>query len=252
MDLSPSLFWALPVFFFAASFIYSSVGHGGASAYLAILVLVGFPHPQIAPVVLILNLIVSSGGFFYFYRAGYFSWKLLFPFVLTSIPASFIGGTLDVSSQVLSWVLFLALLLAGTRFLFLKAVVKPVVALSTMSMYLIGLPFGIILGLVAGMIGVGGGIFLSPLILLLGWGDAKQTAAVSAAFILLNSASGLFARFLGGIPDLTLMLPLGLAVFVGGQMGSFLGATRFSKRVIQQLLGVVLCWASLKLLPDLF
>jgi len=252
VNSSPYLYWILPLLFFAAAFLYSSVGHGGASAYLAILVLSGFPYAKIAPVVLMLNLIVSSGGFYHFWRAGHFSWRLLLPFVLTSIPAAFWGGSLFVSSQILSWVLFLTMLLAGLRFLLLRKTIQPAAALKSRTIYLLGLPMGFILGWVAGMVGVGGGIFLSPLILFLGWADAKQTAAVSAGFILLNSTSGLMARLFGGVPDFALFIPLGIAVFIGGQIGSILGATRFPVKVIQQLLGIVLFLASLKVLPDLF
>jgi len=245
------LFWILPFLFFGAAFLYSSVGHGGASAYLAILVLAGFPYSEIAPLVLMFNLIVSSGGFYHFWRGGHFSGKLLFPFVLTSIPAAFWGGSLEVSSQLLSWVLFLTLFLAGLRFLLLRKTIQPVAHLNSTTLYLLGLPMGFVLGGVAGMVGVGGGIFLSPLILFLGWADAKKTAAVSAGFILLNSTSGLVARLLGGIPDFALLIPLGAAVFIGGQIGSNLGATRFPAKMIQQLLGIVLFLASLKVLPDL-
>jgi uncharacterized membrane protein YfcA len=251
MVMIPHLPWYLPLAFFIVALLYSSVGHGGASAYLAILVLMGFPRDQIAPTVLLLNLIVTSGGWFHFWKAGHFSWRLLLPFILTSVPAAFLGGSIHLSSQLFAWVLFAVLFSAGLRFLFLTRTIQPAVSLSQKQVYSIGLPAGLILGFVAGLVGIGGGIFLSPLILLLGWADAKQTAAISSAFIVLNSISGLAARFFGGTPDWELLIPLGLAVFLGGQVGSRLGARHFHPRLIQQILGLVLLIASLKLLPDL-
>lgn len=249
MTEAPSLALLVPLFL-AAALLYSSVGHGGASAYLAILVLAGFNRPDIAPMVLVLNILVTAAGFANYYRAGHFELRLLRPFALTSIPAAFLGGMAALPPAIFSRILGLTLLAAGLRFLLLTRPIRARPSLAPGISYAIGLPAGFILGLLAGLVGVGGGIFLSPLLLLIGWADAKKTAAVSAAFIILNSASGLIAHLLRTTPDLHLLLPLAAAVLIGGTAGSWWGAFRIPPVPLQRLLGGVLLLASLKLIRD--
>jgi uncharacterized membrane protein YfcA len=233
--------------------LYSSVGHGGASGYLALLVLAGFARPEITPVVLVLNILVASIGFFSYHRAGHFSPALLVPFVVTSIPAAFVGGMLAVDDRAYRLILGYALVASAIRFLLVPSVAAPSRPIPTGRLWGIGLPVGAVLGLLAGMVGIGGGIFLSPLLLFMGWADAKRTAAVSAAFIVLNSLTGLAAQLLrGGSLDWGLALPLLAVVAVGGAIGSFLGATRFSLLALQRLLGLVLVVAGLKLIAELW
>ncbi|MBI3608714.1 MAG: sulfite exporter TauE/SafE family protein [Nitrospirae bacterium] len=233
--------------------LYSSVGHGGASGYLALLVLAGFARPEITPVVLVLNILVASIGFVAYRRAGHFSSALLVPFVVASIPAAFVGGMLAVDDRAYRFILGCALAAAAIRFLLVPSIASPSRPIPTRRTWEIGLPVGAVLGLLAGMVGIGGGIFLSPLLLFMGWADAKQTAAVSAAFIVLNSLTGLSAQFLRGASlDWSLTLPLLAAVAVGGAIGSFLGATRFSLLALQRLLGIVLALAGLKLIAELW
>ena len=235
-------------FFLVVSALYSSVGHGGASAYLAILVLAGFPREAIAPTVLALNILVTLLGTINYYRAGHFNVRLLLPFILTSIPAAYLGGSLHVSEQALSMILGLTLLVAGLRFVIFT---KPVLAkrvLSRKLLFGVGLPVGFALGFLSGLIGIGGGIFLSPLLLVMGWADAKKTAALSAAFILLNSFSGLTAHVIKGAADWTLLGVLAITVLIGGGIGSYIGAFRLLPVTLQRLLGLVLLVASVKLL----
>jgi len=245
------LLWLLPLFLLAAM-LYSSVGHGGASAYLAILVLAGYARPDIAPTVLILNILVTVTGFVNYFRAGHFTPRLLWPFILASIPAAYLGGMISLSQQTFSGILGGALFLAGLRFILFTKPILPRPSLKPAWVYGIGLPVGLALGFLAGLIGIGGGIFLSPLLLLMGWADAKQTAAVSAAFIILNSLSGLAAHALNGTIHPGLAVPLGLTVLIGGQVGSWWGAWKVPPKVLQQVLGVVLLIASLKMIHDLF
>ena len=233
--------------------LYSSVGHGGASGYLALLVLAGFARPEITPVVLVLNILVASIGFVSYQRAGHFSSALLLPFAAGSVPAAFVGGMLAVDDHVYRLILGYALLVSAIRFLLVPSVAAPSRPIPTGRLWGIGLPVGGVLGLLAGMVGIGGGIFLSPLLLLMGWADVKRTAAVSAAFIVLNSSTGLAAQLLrGGSLDWELALPLLAVVAIGGAIGSFLGATRFSLLALQRLLGLVLASAGLKLITELW
>ena len=244
--MSSAAFILVPLFF-AAAFLYSSVGHGGASSYLAILVLAGYPREAIAPTVLALNILVTLLGAINYYRAGHFDARLLLPFILTSIPAAYVGGSMRVSEETFSLILGLTLLVAGVR---LVIFAKPIAAkqlLSRKLLFGVGLPVGFALGFLSGLIGIGGGIFLSPLLLFMGWADAKKTAAISAAFILLNSLSGLTAHIIKGAADWTLLGVLAITVLIGGGIGSYIGAFRLLPITLQRLLGAVLLLAALKL-----
>jgi len=200
-----------------------------------------------------LNILVASIGFVSYQRAGHFSPALLLPFAAGSVPAAFVGGMLAVDDHVYRLILGYALVALAIRFLLVPSVAAPSRPIPTGRLWGIGLPVGGVLGLLAGMVGIGGGIFLSPLLLFMGWADARQTAAVSAAFIVLNSSTGLAAQLLrSGSLDWGLAAPLLAAVAVGGAIGSFLGATRFSLLSLQRLLGVVLASAGFKLIVELW
>ena len=251
MDEAALSGWVILVFFVAA-ILYSSVGHGGASAYLGILALAGYSRPDIAPVVLVLNIIVTSTGVWNYYRAGHFSVRLLLPFVVASVPAAFLGGMMTLSPRVFSAILGLALLVAGLRFVIFARPVSVRSRLHGSLIYGVGLPAGFGLGFLAGVIGIGGGIFLSPLLLMIGWADVKKTAAVSAGFIILNSLSGLMAHSIRGPLNWELMFPLAGAVLLGGVVGSWWGAHRIPPVPLQRVLGVVLLAASFKLIMGLW
>jgi hypothetical protein len=199
------------------------------------------------PIALALNVLVTSLGLWHYARSRHFSPGLLLPFAVTSVPMAFLGGSLEIEPRLFALLLGLALLLAALRLLGLGRAIRPQMAQGRW-LWPVGLGLGALLGFLAGLIGVGGGIFLSPLLLFLGWADAKRTAATAAAFIWLNSLSGLMAHTLGGAPDWELLLPLLAVVAVGGGLGSRLGAFRFSHVGIQRLLGAVLLVASVKLL----
>jgi len=239
--------WILAPLYLIASFLYSTVGHGGASAYLALAALVGLSRETMVPIALSLNVLVTSFGLWHYSRAGHFSLRLLLPFVVTSIPMAFLGGSLEISPQAFAALLGVTLLVAALRLLGLGRAMTPH-EVHPRLLWPVGLALGALLGFLAGLIGVGGGIFLSPLLLFLGWADPKHIAAVSAAFIWLNSLSGLAAHALRGSPDWALLLPLLAVVAIGGGLGSRLGARRFSPVIVQKLLGAVLLVASAKLL----
>lgn len=233
------------VFFVALA--YASVGHGGASGYLAVLSFFGLAPAAMAPSALGLNLLVSATAFVSYRRAGHFTARLLWPFLLTSIPFAFLGGLVPVSTRVYLIILAAALVSAAYRLL---VVVPPPAEESFLRApsLAMALPVGAAIGFVSGVIGVGGGIFLSPLIILLKWADARRTAAVSAAFIWVNSAAGLYGHLLRKEVDWSGLLWLVGAAFAGGLLGSYLGAHRFRGLWLRRVLGVVLLVATAKLL----
>ncbi len=232
--------------FFVVAALYSSVGHGGASGYLAVLSLFAVAQKEMSTTALILNIVVASIAFVFYIRAGHFSWKLTSPFLFSSIPLAFIGGLLDVSTTSYTILLAAALLFASYRLIIhIEAKEK---AFQTSPSLMITLFAGGVIGLVSGIVGVGGGIFLSPLILLAGWATAKQTSATSAFFIVVNSIAGLLGRHLEGNFVIGNFLPFLLAAILGGVVGSQLGATKFSSLFLRRLLGVVLIIAAIKLI----
>jgi len=230
--------------------LYASVGHGGASAYLALLALGGFGRDMAAPTALALNIFVSGIGAASYARAGHFNGRLLLPFVLPSIPAAYIGASITISERAFSALLGGALLIAAARFL---ASATPQVRsklIETRRLWAIGLPTGFSIGFVSGLIGIGGGIFLSPLLLFLRWGDARTTAAVSAPFILLNSLAALAGHLQRGLPAdaVSLIGGMGIAVAMGGMAGAYAGSFRLTPVTLQRILGAILLMAGVKLI----
>ncbi len=238
--------------FFLVAFVYSSVGHGGASGYLALFALFGIVSPSVAPIALTLNIVVATISWWRYRKSGYFSWSLLLPFVIGSIPAAFVGGLIRLPQQTFSLLLGLCLFWAAFRLAFIAEIKVEVTAQreavdQRRKHWAWGVPLGGALGLLSGLVGIGGGIFLSPLLLLLRWADAKRTAAVSSAFIVLNSLSGLAAHFSRSNMKILDALPLALVVLVGGFVGSSTGALRLRPRTLQIVLAIVLVLAGVKL-----
>lgn len=208
--------------------------------------LAGLAPATIRPTALTLNILVAALGTFHFARAGWFSWRLFWPFAVTSIPFAAVGGALALDDPVYRVVVGVALLLAAWRLL-ASARGSPEPGVRS-PRALVALVAGAALGLLAGLTGVGGGIFLSPLILLAGWAGAKETAAVSAAFVLANSIAGLGAFLTSGGSMPTGTLPLLAAAGAGGWLGSRLGARRLRGPAIRRLLALVLAIAAAKFL----
>lgn len=229
------------------AFLYSSVGHGGASGYLAVLSLFSMATPEMGTGALLLNCLVAGLAFFAFLRAGYFSFRLTWPFLLASIPASFVGGGLSMSIPFYKILLAVTLTFAAFR-LSLQTPQNHHAVYRYSPPLGIALPAGGGIGLLSGMVGIGGGIFLSPLLLLKGWGDPKKVAATSSLFILVNSVAGLVGRWFSGTFAVKTSLPLVLAAFLGGLIGSHLGANHFSGLVLRRLLALVLVIAVFKLI----
>ena len=236
----------LAVLIFVIALLYSTVGHAGASGYLAAMALFGVAPAVMKPTALTLNILVALVAATKFSRAGFFSWRVFWPFAVASIPASFIGGSLTLPVHIYKLIVGIVLLYSALR-LFLIAK-RPDAEKPKHAPIWIALILGAGIGLLSGLTGVGGGIFLSPLILLLGWARTKETAAVSSAFILVNSISGLLGHVsaVASVPRaIFLWAPLAL---IGGWIGSELGTRTLPVPRIRQWLAVVLVLAGLKLI----
>jgi len=242
MEANLNLFFSL---LFMVALLYASVGHGGASGYLALMALFAFSPAVMKPTALLLNLFVSSVSFIQFYRGGFFKWKIFLPFALASIPLSFLGGIIAIDSDTYKKILGILLLIPIIRFLFFKNAAPKDIKPATIGLSLL---IGAVIGLLSGMIGIGGGIILSPVLLLLKWTDQKQTAAISALFIFVNSVAGLLGQLTKGIQFSTDMLWFVGVAFVGGLCGAYLGSFKFPQTAIKNLLACVLAVAAYKLL----
>jgi len=243
--VSVPLLLGLSLCILVVAVLYSSVGHGGASGYIAILALFSLAPAAFKPTALVLNILVSAIATFNFSRAGHFSWRLFWPFAATSIPFSFLGGYLRLPTHVYQPLVGIVLLASACRLFPWKDreatdVLRPSITAA--------LVVGAALGFLSGLTGVGGGIFLSPLLLLLGWARVKEVSAVAALFILVNSISGLLGH-LGSLQTVPRYVPvLAVAALAGGITGSFFGSSRIPASGIVRALSVVLIIAGIKLL----
>lgn len=233
--------------FVVGALLYTSVGHGGATFYLAVLTLAGFAIPELVTTVLVLNILAAGTAFLIFRQAGHLRLRLLFPFLVTSVPAAYLGGLYPFAGEAQRILLGIVLLMAAVRLL---ALPRPpqffTIPAAGWPLFLGGPLLGVLLGFVAGATGIGGGIFLSPILLVLGWADVRQAGSVASAFIVFNSAAGLAAKASTTPIQRDLVLLLGASVMLGAVAGSFLGARRLPMRALQILLGVVLLVAGAK------
>jgi len=226
------------------AFLYSSVGHAGASGYIAVLSIAGLSPSVIKPTALALNVLVAMIASWQFYRGGHFSWKLFWPFALLAVPMAFVGGYLNLPAAAFKFIVGLILLFSAMRFLVYPSEDTVTHGPSTK----VALPIGAGLGFLSGLTGTGGGIFLTPLLLGMRWAKTKSAAAVSAVFILLNSAAGLLGNISSTKEFPTFAIPFALVAGSAGFVGSYFGSTRFPQATIKRLLAVVLVIAGLKLL----
>jgi uncharacterized membrane protein YfcA len=238
---------ALAAGMLVAAFGYAAVGHGGASAYLAAMALAGVAPAEMRPVALVLNILVSSLATWKFHRAGHFRWQLFWPFAVAAIPLAYVGGAITLPGQAYKVLVGVVLVYAawqlwrsGRAGEEMREVREPPLAAA--------MAIGGAMGLLAGLTGVGGGIFLSPLLLMLGWAGTKQTSAVAAPFILVNSVAGLAAVFVStgfALPGYVAFLAP--AVLAGGWLGAGYGSRRFANPLVRRVLAVVLAAAGAKM-----
>lgn len=229
---------------FIVAGLYSSAGFGGASGYLIVMNLFGVPANVMASTALLLNIMVSSISFINYYKAGYFRSSLLIPFLITSIPAAFLGGRIELSSETYSILLYAVLTYLAARMVFFPTITEAPDWIARPIPIWAALASGAGIGLLSGILGIGGGIFLSPLIILMGWGNSKQAAASAGGFIAINSLSGLISRATNGtfvIGDFG--LPMLIVGLLGALIGSLLGAVRFSSSGVRRTLGIILAIA---------
>lgn len=234
---------------FIVAILYSSVGHGGASGYLAVMAFLAVAPEVTKPTALILNLFVASIAFIQFYRAGHFDWKIFMPFAAASVPFAFIGGMIHLPTTIYKIVLGAVLILAAIR---LAINLKPKSEPRAPQIWM-ALIIGAALGFVSGLVGVGGGIFLTPILLLMNWTETKKAAGISALFIFVNSASGLLGNWLLGKDTQVSNLPSGVwfwigAAILGGIIGSTVGSYRFNSLTLRRVLAVGLLIAGAKLI----
>ena len=244
MPVSETLIIA--ILFFAGAALYASVGHAGASAYLAVMGLYSFAPSVMKPTALALNILVAAVATLKFYRAGLFSWRLFWPFAIASIPAAFIGGATSLPGH---WykILVGAVLLYAAAWMF-RSSLKPLTTEIHPPPLWPTIVVGAAIGFLSGLTGVGGGIFLSPLLLYMGWAGTRATSGVAAPFILVNSIAGLLGH-LSSVAQLPPNIPIwGAAAVIGGWIGASYGSRKAPAPVLRQLLSLVLIVAGAKLI----
>ncbi|TVP50111.1 MAG: sulfite exporter TauE/SafE family protein [Mongoliibacter sp.] len=240
-----SFWWLLYILMPVAAFLYAAVGHGGASSYLMFLAIFNFAPEEIRPTALILNIIVSFMAFMAYRGTVKFPIKLFLSIIIFSVPAAFLGGKILVDTAVYKQILGILLFFPILRFLNVFPTASTQKASQNL---LLTAVIGLSIGFVSGLIGIGGGIILSPILLLLGWANMKETAAVSALFIFFNSISGLIGASTFTVdldPQLWILMPLTIA---GGALGAYMGAKKFNYQGVKYTLTVVLLIAAVKLI----
>jgi len=236
----------IAVLFFVGAALYASVGHGGASSYLAVMGLFSFAPEVMKPTALALNILVSAVAALKYYRAGLFKWNLFWPFAIASIPAAYIGGATTLPARLYKVLVGIVLIYAAVWMF--RSSLRPIDKEPHTPPLWAAIVSGLAIGFLSGLTGVGGGIFLSPLLLYMGWSETRATSAVAAPFILVNSISGLLGH-LSSVAQLPANIPLwGATAVLGGWIGATYGSRRAPAPVLRQLLSLVLIVAGSKLI----
>ena len=244
----------LPIFFFITAILYSSVGFGGGSTYLALLLIWDTPYYIFPVIALFCNIIVVTGNSVNYIRAGNHNLKLLLPFLIGSIPFAYIGGTLIINKEIFEILLFLVLSVAGSLLLMNnKAYENKDVTFKKLNIF-ISVIIGSLLGLISGIVGIGGGIFLSPILFLLKADKPKNIITTASLFILVNSISGIFGQFTKDniINEFVIYWPLFLSVFIGGLIGNYLNLKIFSNRVLALITSFLVIFVAARMALKIF
>ena len=239
----------LSILFFITAILYSSVGFGGGSTYLALLLIWEIPYYIFPVIALLCNIIVVSGNSFNYIRAGNYNFKLLYPFLIGSIPFAFFGGTLKIEKDIFEILLFFVLLIAGLLLLSNNKTYKKDEMKIKKINFLISFSIGSMLGLISGIVGIGGGIFLSPILFLLKAERPRVIALTASLFILINSISGVLGQFSkeNVIDDLVNYWPLFLSVLLGGLIGNYLNLKIFSNRALTIMTSLLVIFVSVRM-----
>jgi uncharacterized protein len=239
----------LGLLFFIGATLYSSVGHAGASAYLAAMALVGIAPAEMKPIALVLNICVASLGLWRYSRAGFSDWKMLWPFLIGSVPLAFVGSSIDIPDRAYKIILGIILLIGAARLL-LPGDIRPMLKLSAPGKP-VSAVIGAAIGFLAGLTGTGGGIFLSPVLIFTSWAGVRVASGIAAGFILANSIAGLAGQLMRSKNPLETLPPeiplYAVIVLVGGWIGTTLGTGKLATRNVLRALGIVLIVAGGKL-----
>lgn len=240
MEIQTTFLLILPI----VAFLYATVGHGGASGYLALMALFSFPTDFMKPTALLLNIVVAFFSFFFYYKSGYFNKKLFITFAIASMPMAFLGGTLEIDASIYKQILAVLLIFAILKMLNVfgkeSEEIKPIKTWQ-------GILTGGSIGFFSGLIGIGGGIILSPVILLFKWGQLKEAAAVSALFIWVNSITGMAGQIYSGVTITKEACLFSAITVIGGVLGGYFGSKKFNNTLLRNLLAFVLVLACVKL-----
>ena len=239
LDLINISHYYLAGLFFLIAFVYSSVGLGGGSSYTALMAVFGMNTLEIPMISLTLNLFATSVGSYNFIRNKHAKLRLILPFLISSIPMAYLGGSLQLPKQIFYWILLISLVLVAAR-IYIWEHTTVTLNIGQVAKLVVSLLSGSILGLIAGIVGIGGGIYLVPIIIILGLGTEKEAAACGAIFVWINSLSGLIARLQYNSIDLTSHIPLISAVLIGSALGSFMGSFKYSPKTMQRILGIII------------
>jgi uncharacterized membrane protein YfcA len=243
--------WLLAILFGITAFLYSSVGLAGGSSYIALLTIFGASYVVIPTISLAMNILVSTIGAVNYFRGRHARIRLIVPFLISSVPMAYLGGTVRLPAHLFNILLIIFLTIVAVKiYLFKQFSLR--LQLTEGAKIMLSLLIGFALGFISGALGLGGGIYLVPLIILFGLGTVKEAAACGSFFIWVNSVAGLTARLHSQpLPGISI-LPLLLCVGIGGYAGSFLGANRFRPRTMQRFLGVIVLIAIVFLLKKTF
>ena len=239
----------LSILFLITAILYSSVGFGGGSTYLALLLIWDIPYYIFPVIALICNIIVVSGNSFNYIRSGNHNFKLLIPFLISSLPFAFLGGTLSINKEIFEILLFLVLSIAGLLLLINNKSYKKDDLLIKKLNFIISFSIGSVLGLISGIVGIGGGIFLSPILFLLKAEKPKIIATTASLFILINSISGILGQLTkeNVLIELSNYIFLFLCVFIGGLLGNYLNLKIFTSRVLAIITSVLVIFVSIRM-----